>query len=122
MITYNNFDLFSSGPGSIDPGPLHSREAISNAPDSIGASVISQGTTPRTLTQIGTLVADTPEALQQLINAIEAHIGTGQATLIDQHANAWPDCLMQSVDTQAFHRLGPRVAADYKITYLQTRP
>ena len=122
MITYNAFDLFSAGPSAIDLGPLESRHAVAESPGAIGSSVVTQGTAPRRLAQRGTLVADNTEALQALINAIQAQVGAGDATLIDQHGNDWSGCLMQRFDPAPLHRLGPRYAADYEITYLQTRP
>lgn len=122
MITYNAQDLFSSGPGAIDPGPYESRDAVADTPGTIGASVINQGTAPRRLTQRGTLVADSAEALQALIDTIQNHVGAGSATLTDEHGKDWPDCLMQRIESAAFHRLGPRYAVDYEITYLQACP
>lgn len=122
VITYNALDLFSSGPSSIEPGPLQGREAIVDSPGTMGSTVITQGTVPRTLTQRGTLVADDPDAMQALIHAIQKQVGVGTAELIDQHAKLWPDCLLQCFEHNPLHRLGPRIAADYVITYLQTYP
>lgn len=122
MITFNGTDYFSSGASLIEPGPTQSRDAIADSPGSVGSSVITQGTVPRRLTQCGALVADNVDALQALIDAIQAHVGAGTATLCDQHGKAWPNCLMQRMDVQAFRRLGPRYTAAYDITYLQTHP
>ena len=120
MITFNGLQLFASGPSTIDPGPLESRDALAGSPGSIGTSVITQGTTPQRLTQRGTLVADDTEAMQARIDAVQSQVGIGTATLVDQHDKAWPDCLMQRFEAEAFRRLGPRYAVDYEITYLQT--
>jgi len=120
LITFNGYQLFNSGPSAIDPGPLESRDALAQSPGSLGSSVINQGTTPQRLTQRGTLVADNAEALQASIDTIQSQVGSAAATLIDQHGKAWPDCLMQRFEADAFSRLGPRYAADYEITYLQT--
>lgn len=122
MITYNSLDLFTSGPSLIEPGPLTGRDAVADTPGAIGASVLTQGIAPRKLAQRGTLVADDVESLQALINAIQEQVGAGTAELIDMYGKAWRDCLMQSFEPEPFHRLGPRVAAHYEITYLQTHP
>lgn len=122
MITYNSLDLFSSGPSLIQPGPMQGRDAVADSPGSIGASVVTQGVAPRQLAQRGTLVADDTDALQTLIDAIQAQVGAGTAELIDSHSKAWPECLMQRFEPEPFRRLGPRVAAHYEITYLQTHP
>lgn len=119
MMTYNNLDLFSSGPSQVDPGPLEGRDAVADAPGGIGATVITQGTRPRKLTQCGTLVADDFETLQVMMEAIQAQVALGAAALVDQHGKVWPACLMQRFEPHAVVRLGPRVKADYAITYLQ---
>lgn len=122
MITYNGLDLFSSGPGLVEPGAIEGRDAVADSPGSIGASVVSQGVAPRRLIQRGTLVADDSDALQALIDAIQDQVSAGAADLIDRHGKVWPDCLMQRFETGVFHRLGPRMATAYEITYLQTHP
>lgn len=122
MITYNGLDLFSSGPGLVEPGAIEGRDAVADSPGSIGASVVSQGTAPRKLIQRGTLVADDEASLQTLIDAIESQVGAGAAELIDSHGKAWPECLLQRFESGVFVRLGPRFTAEYEITYLQTHP
>lgn len=119
MITYNGLDLFGSGPSTLDPGPLDSRIAPSDVPDAAGASIVLQGVGPRTITQHGTLVADNASALQVLVDAIEAQVGSGGATLTDNLGKDWPGCVMQRFDPGVVDRLGPRFAVDYTITYLQ---
>lgn len=121
MITFDGQALFTDGPARVTPGPLASRDAVADAPGAIGASLVSQGVSPRSLTQHGTLLADTAADLQAVIDAIQQRVGTS-ATLIDQHSKAWPECVMRSVSTQPIQRLGPRYAAAYDITYLQTHP
>lgn len=122
MITYNGLDLFSSGPSAIEPGPLESRDAVAEAPGAVGASVITQGTAPRLLRQQGTLIADNAEALRALIDAIQAQVGLGDAALVDPLGRTWAGCLMQRFESPMTHRLGPRLAAPYEITYLQAQP
>lgn len=122
MITYNGLDLFGSGPSVTQPGPLVSRDAVAENLGAIGASVIAQGMTPRIITQIGTLIADTRQQLRQLIDAIESEVGLSGATLIDEFENDWPECFMQSFEHEPSGQLGPRVTARYTITYLQACP
>ena len=122
MITYNGLELFSSGPSAIEPGPLQGRDAVADSPGAIGATVITQGTALRQLVQHGTLVADDIDAMQVLLDAVQAQVGSGTGGLIDQHGKVWPVCIMQRFEPGALQRLGPRVAADYEITYLQIHP
>lgn len=122
MITYNGLDLFSSGPSVVEPGALEGRDALADAPGAIGASVVTQGVLPRKLVQRGKLIADDEQALQSLIDAIQSQVDSGAATLVDQHAKAWPECLMRRFEVETFTRLGPRLMTAYEITYLQTYP
>ncbi|MGB0766420.1 MAG: hypothetical protein ACPGYV_01780 [Phycisphaeraceae bacterium] len=122
MITFDGLDLFSAGPSLVELGPIESREATADSPGSIGGEVVTQGLSPRVLTQQGTLVADSASQLRTLIEAIEALVGTEPATLVDQNGQAWRDCLMRSFAPALFYRLGPRHAAEYAVTYLQMRP
>lgn len=122
MITYNGQDLFSSGPSVTQPGPYQSRDAEAASPGSVGGSLITQGTRPRTITQIGTLIANSDGQLQTLIDAIQAQVGSGEATLSDEFDRDWPGCVMRVFEPEPSNRLGPRRAVRYTITYLQTSP
>lgn len=122
MITYNGIDLFSSGPSLIEPGPTQSRDAVADAPGAIGASVIGQGRGPRSITQRGTLVADSEPGLRALIDAIDAQVGTDAATLSDPHGNDYAGCVMRAFEHASIKRLGPRYACHYTLAYLQTTP
>ena len=122
MITFNGLDLFSSGPGLVDPGPVQSRDAVAEAPGGVGAAVIGQGLAPRTIDQHGTLIADSQPALQGLIDAIARHVGSQAATLVDQHGHAFACCVMQRMKTGTIDRLGPRFACAYTLRYLQACP
>lgn len=121
MITYNGLDLFSSGTSEVQPGPLESREAVMDMPGAVGASVITQGVSARTLNQHGTLAADTEAQLATLVDAIEAQVGRCVATLSDTQGNDWPGVFMQRFEPGEVYRLGPRYARQYTIRYLQTQ-
>lgn len=122
MITYNGQNLFSSGPCTIRPGALQTRDAVSDAPGTIGSTVISQGVSPRTVEQTGMLLADTEAELRALLDAIAIQVGVGPATLVDEQGNDWLNCVMRRVEPGRATRLGPRYAQPYSITYLQTTP
>lgn len=122
MITYSGQDLFSSGPARVLPGPINSRDAVAEAPGTIGASLIGQGISPRSLTQLGTLFGDSPAELQAQIDAVAQQVGAEAAELIDGDGVAWPGCVMRRFEPEAPRRIGPRYASDYTIEYLQTTP
>lgn len=121
-ITYDGLALFSSGPSRVEPGEHAARDAVMQTPGAVGAAVIGQGTEPRTITQRGMLVADHAVALQTQISEIAAQVGRTAAPLIDEQGNTWDRCVMRSFRPGPIERLGPRVAAPYTITYLQTHP
>lgn len=121
-ITYNGLELFSSGPSRTEPGELAGRDAVTQTPGAIGATLIRQGTEPRVILQHGTLVADSTMELQTLVDQIASQIAQGQAELLDEHGQAWNHCVMRSFNPSGFNRLGPRYSAKYTITYLQTHP
>ncbi len=122
MIRYNGLDLFSSGPAQIEPGALMSRDALAEQPGSIGATLIGQGLSPREIKQHGSLIGDDESALRGMIQAIEQQVGTTAGTLIDDYGNTWPNCVLRVFQYEPIHRLGPRLACSYTLTYLQTTP
>lgn len=122
MITFNGQDLFSSGPCTIEVGPTQSRDALTQLPGGIGAALISQGQSPRLLTQVGTLIGDTEPALREQLRAIESAVGADAATLIDEHANTYAGCVMRQFNPGPVKRQGPRYTCSYTLSYLQTSP
>ncbi|MFN3167517.1 MAG: hypothetical protein ACE37H_10685 [Phycisphaeraceae bacterium] len=121
MISFNELNLFSSGPTRLEPGAVQSRDAVADAPGTIGASVIGQGQAPRTIVQRGVLVGDTEADLFAQRDAIEARVGTA-GTLVDEHGSAFTGCVLRRFEPGAPERLGPRYACRYVATYLQATP
>jgi len=122
VIMFNGLSLFESGPSETEPGALESRDAVGSSPGVAGSHVVGQGVQPRRIVQRGRLVADDDAAMRSQIDAIAAQVGRGSATLIDEHGQAWPGCIMQRFDPAPAERLGPRLSASYTITYLQASP
>jgi len=121
VITFKQLDLFGSGPCRLEPGPTLSRDALAEAPGAIGAAAINQGLAPRTLSQRGTLVADTRADLRAQRVAIEARVGEA-GELADDRGGVYAGCVLQRFEPGPVERLGPRFACDYTATYLQTTP
>lgn len=122
MILYDGQDYFSSGPCRTEPGPTLSRDAVADALGAIGATVTSQGQAARQIELRGSLIGDSEPALRTQLEAIAARVGGGSATLTDEHGNDWPGCVMRRFEPAAVYRLGPRVAVDYRVSFLQTTP
>lgn len=122
VITFDGLSLFESGPSETEPGALESRDAVGSSPGVAGAHVVGQGVQPRRIVQRGRLIADDEAVLRGLVDAVAAQVGRGSATLIDEHGQAWPGCVMQRFDPAPAERLGPRLSASYTITYLQASP
>ncbi|MEM9346836.1 MAG: hypothetical protein AAGB26_09490 [Planctomycetota bacterium] len=120
MITYNAQDLFSSGPSSIERGPYQPFDSLVQSLSSTESAALSPGYTPRLITQRGKLIADTPVALEALIDAIDAEVDQGAAELAEDGVNAWPGCVMRSFTHAPRYRIAARCAVVYTVVYLQT--
>lgn len=119
MVTFNNEALFESGPARFSVGPIKLRHAIQHPPGSSGVRVDHQGVEAREIKQSGTLIEDTPEALQSVVDVIEAWVDGLSHTLVDNVGRVWNDTVMLEVDVDPFVRVGARWKASYKIKYLQ---
>ena len=120
MITYNAKDLFSSGPATIERGPDPSFGTLLQSLSSNESAAVSAGYKPRQITQRGTLIADTPAALEALIDAMNAEVDQGPADLVEDNVSTWPGCVMRSFTHAPRHRIGTRYAVAYTVVYLQT--
>ena len=118
-ITFGGEELFDSGPARVHVDGPALRHATEPTLSARGTRVFSQGTTPRTITQTGLLVADTPEDLHSLVNAIEHNLDGIPRTLVDHLDRERPGVVMLEFHPGAFTRLGTRWKADYRIEYTQ---
>lgn len=120
MITYKHLDLFSSGPSTIECGPVLDQQSILDSLSPTESDALTPGFKPRLIKQRGTLIADTPQALQALINAIDAEVDRGAETLSEDGLQTWNGCVLRNFSHAPRCRLGPRYAVAYAVTYLQT--
>lgn len=119
MATFDNELLFSSGPTRFKIGKVVLRYAAQQPPGSMGVRLESQGREARQITQEGTLTGDTPEQLQQLVDAIEAKVDGLPYKLVDDLDRDWKNVAMLSFDTEPYVRIGARWKTGYRVEYLQ---
>ncbi len=122
MTTFNNIDLFSSGPHDVQVGGLSLRHVLHEPASGDGVQLAAHGRHGRAVTQSGTLVADTPELLESLAAAVEAMLDGRAHDLLDPRGVAWPNVVMLSFDRRGTSRLGTRHQLHYRIQYLQVTP
>lgn len=118
-ITFDNEELFSSGPARVDVGGVTLRHAKHRPLSARGVKLFSQGLSGRTITQTGTLTADTPEALHAQIQAIERKLDGMPRTLVDDLDRTWLNVVMLAFEPAGRVRLGTRWKTTYRIEYLQ---
>jgi hypothetical protein len=119
MATFDNELLFNSGPTRFKIGKVVLRHAAQQPPGSMGVRLESQGREARQITQEGTLTGDTPEQLQQLVDAIEAKVDGLAYKLVDDLDRDWNNVAMLSFDTEPYIRIGARWKTEYRVEYLQ---
>lgn len=77
------------------------------------------GQSGRTITQKGTLQADSPQTLLALQLDIEAKLDGLPRTLVDEHNQSWPNTVMLSFKPGSLTRAGQRWQLPYVVEYLQ---
>jgi len=122
MPTFDNESLFNSGPTRFKIGKVVLRHAAQQPPGSMGVRLDSQGREARQIIQAGTLLGDTPEQLQQQVDAIEVKVDGLPHILIDNFDRVWNNTAMLSFDPEPYVRVGARWKADYRVEYLQVLP
>lgn len=122
MSRFGDHDLFSSGPHLFFVAGMSLRRSLAQAPGSQGAELSPQGVEPRTITQHGHLLADTPEQLQAQIRAIEVMLDGLPRMLIDDVSRRWEQVVMTDIEPQEMRRVGTRWCVPYRIKYLQVTP
>lgn len=122
MVTFDNAQLFASGPTRFKIGTVELRHAIQQTPGSLGVRLDNQGMQARKITQGGSLIADGPAQLQTMVDSIEAKIDGLPYTLVDNLGRVWSDTVMLRFDADEFVRVGARWKASYRVEYLQVIP
>ncbi|MEX0654523.1 MAG: hypothetical protein WD534_04835 [Phycisphaeraceae bacterium] len=120
--TYDGQALFASGPTHCEVGGAALAFAEHQPLHGQGSGLFSQGRQGRAITQTGTLIADTVDALQQQINAIEAYVDGTARELVDERDRPWPNMVMLAFEPSVMRRLGVRWQVSYRVQYRQVRP
>ncbi|MEX0745370.1 MAG: hypothetical protein WD118_07180 [Phycisphaeraceae bacterium] len=119
--TYDGQALFQSGPAMCEVGGATLRHAVHEPMQGHGVHVIAQGRAGRGITQRGSLIGDTMDALQAQIAAIESYVDGTARELVDEHERRWAEVVMLSFEPATPRRLGVRWQVNYRVTYRQVR-
>lgn len=119
-ITFDGHALFESGPASVQAQGTALRHAEQAPLHGQGARVLSQGRTARQLEQRGVLLADSPDALRQQSEAIEAYLDGLAHPLVDDVGRTWPGVVMLRFEPGDVEPAGVRWKLAYRVTYLET--
>jgi len=122
MTTFDNESLFNSGPTRFNVGKVMIRHTTQHPPGSLGVRLDSQGREARQIIQTGTLIADTSNELQKLVDAIEAKADGLPHVLVDNLGRVWNSAVMLSFDPEPYRPVGVRWKVDYRVEYLQVLP
>lgn len=116
MITFADQSLFDSGPHALHQGPLAARLAEHNTTGS-PIRVTRQGREAQTLTQIGTLLADSLSELLTLTLSIESLVSGPAGALDDGIGRRFLNTILTQAEFKAPQSIGPRFRRDYRLTY-----
>lgn len=122
MSSYKGNNLFASGPHRFEIGGVAQRTVERALPGADGVRLSAMGRTGRSITQMGTLIADDIAGLDALTAAIESSLDGESGELIDDLSRRWTDVVMLAFEPEHTRRIGVRLAVDYTIRYSQVRP
>lgn len=122
MTSFDGQPLFDSGPTRFHVAGLTLRHAEQPAPHADGTHVVSHGRSARPITQTGSLLADHPQTMTELLDAIEDRLDGVARTLVDDTGRSWDHTVMLRFEPGPIVALGPRCRVDYTIDYLQVQP
>ena len=122
MITFNQQNLFDSGPALLHMQSPSLRHDVTANPAGDGGSLQSFGREPRLLTQHGTLLGDSSEDVRSQVTAIEALMDGLVHPLSDDSQNLSTSAVLIDVRTSGTTAVGPRFKSDYTLSYLEPNP
>lgn len=122
MIRFAGQTLFSSGPHRLAIGGLTLGHETQSVPGQAGARLAVSGQSARTITQQGTLLADSLPELRQQMVAIESLLDGQASDLTDEHDQTFANVVMTAFMPKVIGRIGRRWSVEYRIDYLQVTP
>jgi len=118
--TFNGESLFSSGPHIVNPGGIVEAAKRTSFPGLDGEARLTLGRRARPLAGQGTLKAETQDALQTLVEAIEAFRDGVAYTLVDTRGTSHEDCTLEQFDTGRYHQISAsEFCCDWRALWLK---
>ncbi len=121
MILFDQQDLYSSGPASLQPDSWQRQTVRRGFAGQDGELLLDLGRRSRAIVQTGRLQADTIDALDSQIQAIEAAADGDVCTLTGPHGREFPNTILEGFSLQTPVRTGRGLWCDYRIEYRQLR-
>lgn len=119
VITFNQQNLFDSGPAVLRPSPRKLRQQTHVSATGQSVTVQSLGHEPQLYEQTGTLLSDTPAGLRQTMTAIESRMDGLAYPLVDDVQRLSIDAVLIHIEIQPITAVGSRFKADYTLRYLK---
>ncbi len=119
MSSWNDQDLFGSGPHEFIDDGRRARHQEEPGPASGGARLRTLGTTARWLRLRGRLIADDADGLGLQLQRIEEALGQPPATLIDDRGREYPKTILVHFKPGGIIRMGTRLGLEYEADWRQ---
>lgn len=119
MSSYAGENLFGSGPHAFRLGPWRRSLQSRGFAGVDGELVLNLGLRSRQIVQTGRLQADSADALQALLNAIDSRCDGAAHGLVDNHGNSYASVILEQCETTSPVRRGRGFYCDYRAEYRQ---
>lgn len=119
MWTLDGQAIFGTADCRVTQTPDTLRHAAQPAASGGGETLVAQGRNAIDVEQTGRLVADDPDALRAMLDAIRGRLDGAPRTLASDAGRRFERLVMLAVDAPEPTRLGPRWQARFTIRYRQ---
>lgn len=119
MSSWNEQDLFGSGPHEFIDDGRQTRHQEEAGPGSTGVRLRTLGTGGRWLRLRGRLIADDADGLGEQLERIEEALGQPPGTLIDDRGRAYEKTILVHFKPGGVIRMGTRLGLEYEADWRQ---
>ena len=119
MSSLGGAALFASGPHEFRTGAWERRFIRRSMAGACGEMIMDLGVRSRVIVQTGRLQAQSAGALQSLIDTIGQKADGQPYTLVDNHGQTYPSCVIEKFELASALQRGRGFWCDYSIEYRQ---